>query len=188
MFGSLQRWLERGRDDVARRVEEMGLKSGAKLAARTLGEPLDDDRLHPWQLETLAAFLDRLTHDPDADLPRASDIGAAQTCAEFISKLPASRIAQISHVLAVFEAGSMVLSGDFERERFTALPDDARDRYIEGWASSPLPQRRTIFAALKSIGGIGYWSQDATWPAIGYSIDENPGVPDHARSDDGTEG
>ena len=182
MIGSLKRWLQREKDGAARRIEEMGLKSGAGLAARLLGEQLDDERLHRWQIETLSAFLDRLIHDPDGDLPRASDIGAADACADFIAKLPAPRVAQLSHVLAVFEAGSLVLGGDYPRKRFSRLDPAPQDAYIEGWSKSALPQRRTIFAALKSIGGIGYWSRPSTWPAIGYSIDENPGVPTHARS------
>ncbi|MGM0557404.1 MAG: hypothetical protein ACQEVA_13560 [Myxococcota bacterium] len=179
---TLWRWLAGSRDAVARRAEELGLAGAARVAARTLGEELSDDELHDWQLETLSAFLDRLVHDPDGELPTASEVGAAETCATFISRLPAARIAQISHVLAVFEAGAVVLPGAHARKRFTRLDPPDQDAYLSGWATSDLPQRRTIFAALKSIGGIGYWSRDATWAPIGYSIEDNPGVPDHAKS------
>jgi hypothetical protein len=183
---ALFRMLTGGRDAITRRAEELGLAGAARVAAKALGEPLSEDELHDWQLDTLGAFLDRLVHDPDGELPGATDVDAAGACADFIDKLPIARLTQISHVLAVFEAGSLVLPGAHPRARFTGLDAHDQDAYVGGWATSDIPQRRTIFAALKSIGGIGYWSRDATWGPIGYSIEDNPGVPTHATATEET--
>jgi hypothetical protein len=52
---------------------------------------------------------------------------------------------------------------------FSNLSPEWQDAYIMGWAESRFHTRRIAFQALKNLSMLGYYSQDATWPAIHYS-------------------
>ena len=176
---ALRRRIQASGEEAARQLERIGLATAARLAARWLGEELPDDGLDAWQHETLGDFLERLAHDPDGDLPAASQTDALAATLEFVGGLPAPRRRQISQVVAIFEAGSELLPGEFSRKRFTRLDAADQDAYIASWEESSVAQRRAIFTALKSVAAMGYWTRPDTWPAIGYGLAENPGVPSH---------
>jgi hypothetical protein len=53
--------------------------------------------------------------------------------------------------------------------RFTTLDDLAKDASLLGWMTSSIGLRRLGFQALKNLSMLGWYSQEASWPAIGYA-------------------
>ncbi|MBA2664641.1 MAG: hypothetical protein H0U74_20305 [Bradymonadaceae bacterium] len=179
---SLTRRLLGRREDALRVAQELGLKVTASLAARALGERLPAERgeLASWQVDVLAAIIERLCRYDAPDMPAPDQCGALEAALGFISHMPEESRAALSDLLTVFEIGPYVLGPG--RERFSALDATSRDAYLASWEGSSLPPRRAAFRALKSACMMGYWTRPQTWSAIGYSIDDNPGVPLHLRS------
>jgi choline dehydrogenase-like flavoprotein len=77
-------------------------------------------------------------------------------------------------------AANLLLGG---RGGVRAMTPDARERYLLGWGTSRLPQRRTAFQALRKLlsflayGG-GEGAPQARLEAIGYRPDDPPATPD----------
>jgi hypothetical protein len=112
----------------------------------------------------------------DAGLPRPADTLALESSIEFVETFPEGRRSQLRDLLAVFEAGPLLLRPEGQHARFTELDDEAADTYLTSWDESALPPRRAAFNALKSVCMIGYWSQPESWGPIGYSLEDNPGL------------
>lgn len=177
MIGRMLRKLTKRGDDMMARFQKEGLAGVARVARRMLDEPPPHDGdWTPSEYRTLDAVLDRLCDYEGDDLPRPADTFALQATLDFIDTFPRGRKDQLRDLLALFEAGAIVLGPDGEHRRFSKLGPQAADTYLTGWDQSKLPPRRAAFRALKSVCMMGYWSQQGTWGAIGYSLEENPGL------------
>lgn len=174
MFARILRKGVRSWDTAQRAIQSLGLEQGSAVARRLLKEPqcADDETLCPWQEQTLAALMERLCHDPAGRLPSPRECGAVAATVAFISKMPAARKTQLRQLLTLFEAAPMLLGVDGERARFSKLEEEAQDAHIGQWAESSITQRRAVFQGLKSACMVGYWSCPATWPEIGYSVED----------------
>ncbi|MBW2313626.1 MAG: hypothetical protein JRH10_05480 [Deltaproteobacteria bacterium] len=52
--------------------------------------------------------------------------------------------------------------------RFSDLDPAEQDASLTGWMESRFAVRRTAFFALRNLALLGWWSQEETWPLIGY--------------------
>jgi hypothetical protein len=164
-------------DDLVETLQARGLDQLSTLACRLLDEPPPrDGEWLPWETRTLDAILDRMCAYTRPDLPRPDDTDALESTLDFVDTFPQGRRRQLRQLLAVVEAGPLVLAPAGERERFSELSAEAADTYLRGWDESALPPRRAAFRALKSVCMMGYWSQPDTWDGIGYSLEDNPGL------------
>jgi hypothetical protein len=57
---------------------------------------------------------------------------------------------------------------DFTFTRFSRMSDAEQDASLRSWMTSRLDLRRRAFYALRNLSHLGYYSQEATWPLIGY--------------------
>ena len=167
--------LAGSRDEAARYAQAIGLSAAARLARRALGEPRGPDgELASWQRATLDATLARLCRYDDPELPHPDACGALDAALGFIAQMPPQTRQQLADLLAVFEAGVMVLGPERAAGRFTRLTPDAQDAYITSWEQSLAPPMRAAFLGLKAACMMGYWTRPAAWPAISYAINPHP--------------
>ena len=72
--------------------------------------------------------------------------------------------------------------GELRFRRFSELDAEARDESLRGWMTSRIATRRLAFYALRNLALLGYWSQEETWPLIGYRGPLLPAPGPEARS------
>lgn len=174
---SLLRIARKQGDDLWRHLQDRGLRQLARFACRRLDErPPQGDEWLPWEYRALDAILDRMCAYDQPGMNRPADTYALESTLDFIDTFPHGRRQQLRHLLALFEAGSLLTAPAGERERFSRLSPEAADVYLTGWAESRLPPRRAAFRALKSVCMMGYWSQPDNWEGIDYSLEANPGL------------
>ena len=122
---------------------------------------LDDD-----ESDLLMAIVERMvdTGDPGAPAPR--DIGTLATLETALASLDASLVEELRLALRLVDYWPLVFELRFRR--FRSLSAETQDRSLEGWRTSRIETRRRVFYALRNLALLGYWSQDETWPLIGY--------------------
>jgi hypothetical protein len=69
-------------------------------------------------------------------------------------------------LLALFEWSLLLFEA--RPGRFTKLSTESQDRVIRGWATSRLGFRRSGFVAIKRLAMSIYYTQQESWPAIGF--------------------
>lgn len=163
-------------DDLGRLLREFGLERAAAAARAVLGESAPDGEWAAWEMAVLERVLERICRYEGDDLPDPATCDADDAVLAFVQTLPSSKRDELRALLALIEAGSLVEAPEGERERFTDLSAPAADAYLATWAESSVGVRRGAFQALKSLCAMGYWSREETWHAIGYSVDDNPGI------------
>lgn len=162
--------------DIFRQAQNLGLSGSGQLAARWVGEPYPTSGdLRPWQVRTLES-LQAVICEPDrADLPAPDSCGALEATLKFMRSMPTPTVERMAALLAVFEAAPIALGP--KRKRLSELSLAERRAFLASWPDSKIPQQRAAFHAIKTVCMMGYWSRAQTWSAIGYSIQDNPGVP-----------
>lgn len=176
----LQRLLQRfsgTSDEVVRKVQMGGLVRTARLVAGVMGQPPPRRGTMPdWIEEVLTSVVERMCRYDDEAMPDPIDCGAVEAAREFMSGIPAETRVEFQSLLVLLEVSPFVFGP--QATRFTKLDGEQRDSVLRGWETAALIPKRTGFRALKSMVMMGYWSRPETWPAIGYSIHDNPGVPE----------
>jgi len=133
--------------------------------------------LGPRDARILAAVADRMTFTGDPDMPRFADTAALQTIDAALLQLPPDVPQQLSYALLLFEYGPPLFIGKLAT--FSGLSPEWQDLYLGGWADSRFHTRRIAFQAFKNLAMLGYYAQDATWPAIHY---QGPWAPKPRRT------
>jgi len=147
------------------------LPAGATAAAgATLGVlTLRDARI-------FSAIGERMTFTGDPALPRFGDTAALATVDAVLVQLPPDVPRQLSWALLAFEYGPPLFLGKLSS--YSGLTPEWQDVYLAGWAESRFATRRLAFQAFKNLAMLGYYSQDAVWPAIHY---QGPWAPKPRR-------
>lgn len=176
-FTDIRNRLRGRRDALLRAAQNRGLAGAARLARWALDLPdvEPSENWAEWEYRSLSALLDCMC-GYGGRLPRPTDTPALESLLTFVETLPEGRRRQLRDLVALFEAGSLVLGPEGSRERFSELDDAAAETYLRSWEESALPPRRAAFRALKSVCMMAYWSQRETWGPIGYSLEDNPGL------------
>jgi hypothetical protein len=74
--------------------------------------------------------------------------------------------AQVKSLLALLEQGTRYFF--YSWHSFSELPIEKQAEYLHGWESSRFSFRRQAFQALRMMAFFFFYSQEATWKAIGY--------------------
>ncbi len=69
-------------------------------------------------------------------------------------------------LLALFEWSPLLFEA--KPGRFTRLPEERQEQVLRGWATSRLGFRRSGFVAIKRLAMSIYYTQQESWPAIGF--------------------
>jgi hypothetical protein len=132
--------------------------------------------LRPTDARILGVIADRMTFTGDPGMPRFADTAGLQVIDAALLQVPPDVPQQLSWALLLFEYGPPLFLGKLST--FSGLSPEWQDAYIAGWADSRFHTRRIAFQALKNLSMLGYYSQDATWPAIHY---DGPWAPKPRR-------
>jgi len=116
--------------------------------------------------EILTQIVERMVDTGEPGAPRVRDTRAVDTIDALCLSLDADATAPLPALLRLVEWGPLLFEG--RPARFTALDDAAKDAHLAGWMRSRFGVRRLGFLALRNLALLGYWSQDETWPLIGY--------------------
>jgi hypothetical protein len=100
------------------------------------------------------------------DLPPPDDKAAVRFIERYVLGLPPTQMRKLRDLLVLWEFQPLVYGPD--RARFSRLRPEQRHANIESWAQSANPRRTAIFRSLKTLCMLWYWTQPATWGAIGY--------------------
>ena len=143
--------------------------AGGPAASPTLGGAPERDGEHlldPDEADLLMAIVERMvdTGDPRAPAPRA--IGTFAAIEATLAQLHPSLLDELRLALRGVDFWPLLFEWRFRR--FRSLSFEAQDQSLEGWRTSRIETRRRVFYALRNLALLGYWSQDETWPLIGY--------------------
>lgn len=116
--------------------------------------------------ELLTRVVERMV---ETGAPEAPAVRETRTI-EVIDRICAGLDPEVSGVLPVLlrlvEWGPLLF--DFELTRFSKMSDAGKDASLRCWMTSRIGLRRRAFYALRNLSHLGYYSQEATWPLVGY--------------------
>jgi len=131
-------------------------------AARTAG-PF----FAPTEREILTCVVERMVDTGDPAAPPVRATRTIDTIDALCAGLDPDATAPLPALLRLVEWGPLLF--DRRLARFTTLDAAGRDDALRGWMTSGLALRRIGFYALRNMALLGYWSQDETWPLVGYA-------------------
>ncbi len=118
------------------------------------------------ETEVLTQIVERMVDSDDPRAPAVRETGAIATIDRLLGQLDPALTSDLPLALQLFEWGPIVF--DLTFSRFTRMGPAEQDASIRCWMESRLELRRQGYAALRNLAFIGYYSQDAAFPAIGY--------------------
>jgi hypothetical protein len=139
------------------------LPVAAAAAAPPEAPPLFSDA----EREVLTAVVERMVDPGEPGLPAVRDTDAVAVIERVCAGLDPSVSRVLPWLLRAVEWGPLFFDWTFAR--FTGLDEAGRDAALRGWMTSRLEMRRLGFQALRNLSFVGWYSQDAVWPAIGYA-------------------
>lgn len=121
----------------------------------------------PRDREILTQVVERMVDTGEAGAPAVRATRTIETIDALCARLDPASTAPLPALLRLVEWGPLL----FERRlaRFTGLDGAGQDAALRGWMTSGLALRRMGFFALRNLALLGYWSQDETWPLVGYA-------------------
>jgi len=135
-------------------------------AAGGSGPTADGAFFSTGEREILAAVVARMVETGDPRAPDLEDTRTLEVIDEACSALAPELTELLPMALRLFEWWPFLFELRFRR--FSELPADAQDESLAGWMHSRFAVRRTAFLALRNLAMLGWWSQEETWPLIGY--------------------
>ncbi len=132
-------------------------------AAEPGGTPVFDET----EREILTALMERMVDTGDPAAPAVRDTRAVATVETLCETLDPGVVRQLRLGLRLFEYGPLVF--ELTLARFTGMSDARKDASLRGWMESRFALRRLAFLGLRNVCLLGYYSQEETWPLIGYA-------------------
>lgn len=121
----------------------------------------------PDELEILTRVVERMVDTGEPGALRVADTGAVRTIDALCASLDPALTGPLPLLLRLVEWGPVLF--DFTFTRFTRMSDAERDASLRAWMTSRLRLRRLGFRALRNLSMLGWYSQDESWPAVGYA-------------------
>jgi hypothetical protein len=140
--------------------------------------PGDLKVLDATEFAVLAAMAERICPALGPGAPGATKLEVAHKADAMMESFDPESQKGIKIALRVFENALM---GALMGERavpFTQLSAEQQDRVLEGWRTSDVGFRRTIYRAVASLVTSAYWGSPETWARIGYALPN----PAHLRA------
>jgi hypothetical protein len=137
---------------------------GAARAAEPPDAPrfFDDD-----ETAILTAVLERVVDSGHPDAPRVADTRAVAGVEALCRGLAPELQRQVRWLLQGMEYGPIVF--DLTFTRFTRMSAEERDASLRAWSTSRFGLRRLAFTAMRNLCFLAWYSQEETWPLIGYA-------------------
>lgn len=127
--------------------------------------------LGPGAFAILAAVTEALT--PEADgLPSGWALQVPENVDRQLDRLHPGDVDEFAQALWILESPAAGLLLDQRVGRFTSASLAERQRVLEAWRTSALPDRRKAYRALSGLVNAAYWAHPQTYPHVGY-----PGPP-----------
>jgi len=98
--------------------------------------------------------------------PASDGLDVAAFFDGLLSRQPEWIQKQVKQALALFEFGPPLFA--LTPKWFTSLDREMQATYVDGWAQSGIPFRRTVHWALRQICLSSYYLQSGAWKAIHY--------------------
>lgn len=136
--------------------------SAQAAALAPAGAPFFDER----STQILTQLVERLVDTGEPGAPRVRDTRAVATIDALCRDLDPALTSLLPSALRLFEWGPLLF--DRRLARFTGLSDEEKDASLRGWMTSRLAIRRQAFMAVRNLALLGYYSQEETWPLVGY--------------------
>jgi hypothetical protein len=121
----------------------------------------------PRETEILTHVVERMVDTGEPGAPPVRETRSIATIDALCVSLDPGATAPLPTLLRLVEWGPLLFEHRFAR--FTQLDASAQDAALAGWMRSSLTLRRMGFYALRNLALLGYWSQDETWPLLGYA-------------------
>lgn len=138
---------------------------------------------YPWHVlgereaAILEAVIERMMRGDDPHLPPVRQTQAVETVDWALTHVAEEQQVQFRWLLRLFQWSPPFMIRRFSP--FTSLASSEQDRCLLAWERSSVGWITLGFRALKTVSALGYYSQQATWPIIGY---RGPWVARPARS------
>lgn len=100
------------------------------------------------------------------DLPALTQVPVAARVDRLLDGLRPDIRQQLFMGFTLFDNLSVLSGGHYGR--YVDLPDDAAAAYLDRWMNSSLYPLRAIASAAARLVKTGYWTDTATWAALGY--------------------
>jgi hypothetical protein len=123
----------------------------------------------------VSAAASRLTGFPAGDPGAKETIDRALRADRFLATEDTEIQDQIHLLLRVFNSPIAAFFFSFKFSSFSAMDASDQESYIEGWMTSSLGFRRTGFQALKRLSMSMHYTDERSWPEIGFHGMELPG-------------
>lgn len=120
----------------------------------------------PWETEILTQVAERMVETGEPDAPRLRDTRAMAVIDRIARGLDPAVSGQLPLAIRLVEWGPILF--DFTFSRFSHMTDADKDASLRAWMTSGLALRRQAFLAFRNLSLLGYYSQEETWPLIGY--------------------
>jgi hypothetical protein len=121
----------------------------------------------PDEADVLAHVVERIVDSGEPGAPRVRESGAIAAIDRLCAGLDPELTRPLPALLRAVEWGPWLF--DWRFARFRALDAAGQDAALRGWMTSRLALRRQGFQALKNLACLGWYSQEASWPALGYA-------------------
>jgi hypothetical protein len=121
----------------------------------------------PSEQEILTQVVERMIDSDQPGAPRVRDTDTVATIDALCGSLDPSITQPLPLLLHAVDYAPFVF--DLTFQRFTRMTPSEQDASLEAWMRSRLALRRQAFMALRNLSFLGYYSQEETWPLIGYA-------------------
>jgi hypothetical protein len=121
----------------------------------------------PQETEILAQVVERMVESGAPGAPRVRETPTLDTIDALCRSLDPELTGPLPALLRLVEYGPLLF--ELRPARFTALDATRQAAHLGGWMQSRFHWRRLAFQALRNLAFLGYYSQDESWPAIGYA-------------------
>lgn len=118
------------------------------------------------ETEILTQVMERVVDTGVPDAPRVRETRAVASVDALCRRLDPAIAGPLPLALRLFEWGPLFF--DLTFTRFTRMSEAQKDASLRAWMESRLELRRLAFLGVRNLCFVGYYSQDETWPLIGY--------------------
>jgi len=119
------------------------------------------------ETEILTQIAERMVNSGEASAPSLRATGAIAVIDRTCRQLDPALTSLLPTALRLVEYGPFLFDWTFRR--FTQLDDAEKDASLTGWMTSRFEVRRLTFRALRNLSILGYYSQEESWPLLGYA-------------------
>jgi hypothetical protein len=136
------------------------------IVATACAAPPAERLLSEGETKLFGIILERMVRTGVPGAPSAADVGAMQRVEALLAQLDESLVNAIRTALDLVDWWPATAGLRFKR--FGSLEPEQQDESLDGWRRSSVATRRRVFYSLRNIALLAYWSDDRTWPLIGY--------------------